>query len=450
MSYLKITNTGEIDINALTLLGASSKAGDNSKIGFFGSGNKYALATFLRNGVEVKIFSGAQEFVVATESISFRGQPFERITINAVATSLTTRTGPEWELWMALREFLCNAIDEGGHDWRVVEGVEPASPGETSIYLSLTSALMSDYDNIEDIVITDVEPIEVVKTSYGSASIYNRRSGKVYRKGICCSLYQEPSLFAYSFDDIPINESRVAIGDYLVQERITSALAACTDRVVVDRIVSGMVNDRERPLLERRLLDGEYWSDSYCGAKLSEAWRDSFLARASVVCPDAYTSFMPPEDVATYLVIPMGFYEKLIEDWPEIPHVGDGNTEWVEGEASEELKVIVDAALKEVVALGLNGGKEFTVRYVNFVDDATIMMAPRERESEILVSARWREGVNYAAGLLEEFTHRVTGHGDGSRALQTFLFAQWLAAERRAFKADHFKALIASALEVSK
>lgn len=33
MNYLKISNKGLLDVEALTLLGASSKRGDNSKIG---------------------------------------------------------------------------------------------------------------------------------------------------------------------------------------------------------------------------------------------------------------------------------------------------------------------------------------------------------------------------------------------------------------------------------
>lgn len=33
MNYLKISNKGILDVEALTLLGASSKRGDNSKIG---------------------------------------------------------------------------------------------------------------------------------------------------------------------------------------------------------------------------------------------------------------------------------------------------------------------------------------------------------------------------------------------------------------------------------
>ena len=55
MKYLIITNKGEIEPQALHLVGASTKRGDSSKIGQFGSGNKYALAYLLRNEHEVLI-----------------------------------------------------------------------------------------------------------------------------------------------------------------------------------------------------------------------------------------------------------------------------------------------------------------------------------------------------------------------------------------------------------
>lgn len=47
--YLKIENEGTVPVEAFTLIGASSKRDDSSKIGMFGSGNKYALAYLLRN-----------------------------------------------------------------------------------------------------------------------------------------------------------------------------------------------------------------------------------------------------------------------------------------------------------------------------------------------------------------------------------------------------------------
>jgi len=44
-TYIEITNNGEMDIDALHLMGVSSKRDDETKIGMFGSGNKYSITS---------------------------------------------------------------------------------------------------------------------------------------------------------------------------------------------------------------------------------------------------------------------------------------------------------------------------------------------------------------------------------------------------------------------
>ena len=60
--YLKISNKGNIDINAFRLMGASTKRGSD-KIGFFGSGLKYGISTLLREGIGLRVFSGIEEII---------------------------------------------------------------------------------------------------------------------------------------------------------------------------------------------------------------------------------------------------------------------------------------------------------------------------------------------------------------------------------------------------
>ncbi len=68
MSYMLFKNKGLMDINALRLLGASTKRGSNDKIGFFGSGWKYSLAVMLRENISFRIFVGKKEIIVQTTS----------------------------------------------------------------------------------------------------------------------------------------------------------------------------------------------------------------------------------------------------------------------------------------------------------------------------------------------------------------------------------------------
>mgnify|MGYP000651360957 CR=1 FL=1 len=93
MKYLRISNKGIINVEALTLLGASTKRGLNGKIGMFGSGNKYALAFLLRNGFEVSIYAGNEKIEIGTEKAQFRDNDFEVITISM------DRTADDAKLW---------------------------------------------------------------------------------------------------------------------------------------------------------------------------------------------------------------------------------------------------------------------------------------------------------------------------------------------------------------
>ena len=112
---IEIANNGEVPVEAFTLMGASTKRGDDTKIGYFGSGLKYAISKLTKDGVDLKIYSGKKEIKITTTNVSLGREKFKRININKRPTSLTTEMGPDWELWQAIREIYCNAADEEGH-----------------------------------------------------------------------------------------------------------------------------------------------------------------------------------------------------------------------------------------------------------------------------------------------------------------------------------------------
>jgi hypothetical protein len=210
--YCIISSAGEIDPLALTLLGASTKRDDNEKIGFFGSGNKYALAYLLREKIEFCVFQGVRELPISTEPVEFRGQTFNRLVIGGIPTGITAETGPKWDLLDVVREFWSNALDEG--EAQIVFNdricVTPV-PGRTTIYIRhlFMEGLSENWPryfaaNQKVLAKTDTGAIIDKSTTAGQLSIMRR--GVFVDKDNA----QSSSLFSYNFVDIPINEARKA------------------------------------------------------------------------------------------------------------------------------------------------------------------------------------------------------------------------------------------------
>ena len=248
-----IANNGEIDSKALTLLGASSKRGDSSKIGMFGSGNKYALAYLIRNGFQVDIYSGTRKVLVETKREEFREQTFDVIYIDGEKTSITTQTGPQWSFWQAIREIYSNAIDEGGDDIYFGNEAEiMPRQGRTTFVISSTGP-----EGYKEIVNFQASKEKYFSKWRGAPiyddgkgnKIYAGNDGTIFRKGIrCVNEQRKPSLFVYDLNEVEIGEDRIITYSYKSSHQIGKLLMECTDEAIVDILFTSMhtelLNDR--------------------------------------------------------------------------------------------------------------------------------------------------------------------------------------------------------------
>jgi len=211
-TYLVIENSGEIDIQALELLGASTKDGIIS-IGEFGSGNKYALAYFVRNNIDLTILSGTEEVKVKKERVMFRNQAFNKIIIGDRETSITDNLGKkDWSMWMAMREIICNSIDE--EDFKIYTTNKIIKQSNKTQFVFLLEAGVLEYVlKIEDYFAWDRKVIlEGNGISSGTIKVYEKEIKsflKIYRKGILIADFKIPSLYDYDLEKVEINESRV-------------------------------------------------------------------------------------------------------------------------------------------------------------------------------------------------------------------------------------------------
>lgn len=207
--YVMIENAGEVETAAFTLMGASTKRDDNAKIGFFGSGNKYAIAYLLRNDINFVVFSGEKQVKIEKEPVSLRGQQFDAIKIDDHITGLTTEAGPDWQAWQVFRELFCNALDEGRC---VVKGdilnedVIGVS-GRTRVFIDKGSSVGDILNDFDKYFTHDRVPLH--NTPFGKIFIIADIRGAVYRQGVRVS-NSNPFISTNKFPfDIDLNKAEI-------------------------------------------------------------------------------------------------------------------------------------------------------------------------------------------------------------------------------------------------
>lgn len=417
--FVEITNDGEIDSLSLSLVGASTKRADNSKIGFFGSGNKYALALLLRENIDFKIFSGTRQIKIEKEEVMFRGQLYEQIIIDGNKTSLTTDMGVDWEEWFAIRELYCNAIDEGGHSLKVAN-IPKGVKGKTKIYVSLTTKLSDFFKNINQYILTNYEAIDNKKTHYGNVELLESDGIKFncYRKNI--RIYPEntvKSLYWYNFYKIEINESRTYKYEHEITERIASYFAKCEDKTIIENYLKNWKGNFEEK------ASWEYTGND----KLSPMWHN--LLQGKRVYPENLALFSGDfEAKHNSYIVPANLAKKIHEQFPDVAVVGYGQNKYEILEMTENEKRIIDKAKEELELIGYKITSEIKVAESNTEDT----IAWYDKKTDIIYHTRkYLTSIKELKNtLLEEHFHSI-GHNDGQREFVTFLIDELIGAKER-------------------
>ena len=270
-NYLLIENGGELDSSSLILLGASTKRNDDAKIGFFGSGNKYAIATLIRENVPFRIFSGEKEINISTEGVNFRDIEFKKISIDGCPTSLTTDMGPEWREWMAIREWVSNSIDEGNSliDKNYNNDVV-GKQGVTRFYVQHVPAVKQVVDNWNSMFAYDRTDV-VYSTDKGKIYSQNNKNENIllFRKGIrAYESENQKSLFQYDMNEFHINESRLIDNLYAAGAKVVDMLLQCDNKKIIRKIVENCT--------KRENYEVMYWESS-----LDYRWRAKHITKGA-------------------------------------------------------------------------------------------------------------------------------------------------------------------------
>ena len=298
MNYLKISNAGILDVEALTLLGASSKREDSTKIGMFGSGNKYALAYLLRNNYEVRIYAGKTEITLGTTEKKFRDRSFSAITINGAETSITTDFGKDWALWQSLRELYCNAIDEGGHKLEYVQSISP-SENETHFYIKSRAEItgfVGDFDNYFS------ENRKVLfECEYGKILAKDGGKLNLYRKGIRCFETDKNSIYDYDLKDVDIDENRLAKYGWMMPSLIWNLVYQCTNKEVIKNV---LFHASEHEYVECIGSDFDYVNKNY----MSEEFKD--VLKELTLAPIGLSGLISTEELGTTTILPNTIFKQ--------------------------------------------------------------------------------------------------------------------------------------------
>lgn len=405
MKYLKIKNNGLLDENIIFLMGASTKTGDKTKIGQFGTGLKYSLAWLLRNNVDFKIFIGKNEVKISSKPLITRGQQFDIITIDGKETSVTSTMGMDWKAWMILREIWCNAVDEGGAQKEIVDQIDPCE-NQTAFYIQLTGDILEANNNWGKYFNTRVPISE--HSYYGGVYQSEGHTMKIYRKGILVKEYENTaSVYDYDFTNGSINELREYIGylDYDISNVLSNM-----DKRGVSYFIDNISPEMKESKIDVSFADFNTWKEALGNAKIISY--ESF---------DALTAMKPESMKETnYLKLPGQFYKRLVKCIDGISALmisEDAHAffETTDSKLEENLKQAL--AILETCDYWVDAELKFIIGIFN---DKNVLGRINLKDRVVMLSAGLRDmGLKELIYvIIEETEHFRTGYSDNTREFQ--------------------------------
>lgn len=416
MKYLKVTNNGICYPEAFTVLGVSTARNNTASIGMFGSGSKMGMNLLLRKGIPPIVKSKDLTVEFATIEKSMGERKFQQVIaeINGEIKELgfSTEFGElDWtDTAMAIREFVSNALDQGGCQLSVVDSITDETD-KTSVYIPYTPEVQEYHENIntyflqlagEDFVIGD-----------------NPEKGlKVYRKGVAVHIDRNAeALFRYNLNNLKLDESRNA-DSWTLKYHAALKIHEISENQA-KKLVRAFINQEE--CFETNSLDYSYARLNGLGPIIAKAFQDIY--GDAVICPSnmiehcskKYRNIIPVNSATFKLFSESGV--KVAETKGGKLGVENG---YMPIPITTDCKRIVNRVWKKLEKLGLTNGK---------VKPKIEMFAkPMDCGSQI---GGYQEGDiiyierNYVNSkvILEELGHYITGADDCTRDFQDWSFA---------------------------
>lgn len=410
--YLKISNGIEIEPNAFKLLGACTKRGDTSKIGYFGSGLKYAIAVMMREGVEMRIFSGMREVVLGTISENFRDNVFHIITIDGEKTSLTTSMGVDWKLWQAIREIYCNALDEEDCDIKRGECEAVGEEGCTIFYIPIVDGLQDIINKWDKYFAYNRETL--VYNKIGSVYETVDDTATIYRRGIRCYDTKEKSLYDYELPKISINESRVISMTWDISTNLHKIWSQLATRDMIASLCKHFKKIGEKTKYLEDRMDWRQYELNF-----SDTWLEYFENK--ILIPEEQAGdYLDYVNQPNSVIIPIRLIKALQHKFGDKIkccsinfNMGD---DWVEAIPDSKRTHLLDKAKSFLTECGLKVEYDIIVAVFEAKNILGSILAPDKIILSVDIFDKGLRMIVHA--LLEETAHLETGLGDETRAFQ--------------------------------
>lgn len=405
MKYLKIRNKGILDIRLVALMGGTTKANDEYKIGQFGTGLKYTLAFLIRNNIDFHIFAGAEKIDIKVETEQIRDEDFNIICINGHRTSITDRMGKEWSAWMIIRELWCNALDEG-ESFREITETLGGEDDTTTFYIQATSEIKAVIDNWTNYFVHDVEPLH----SDSQTAIYpGGNSLRIYKNGVLIKEdLKRKALFAYDLKNAPINELR----EY--NDSLSYPVFKCLKNACPEVITAFL----------------EQVTDIHFEAECDYSWYEDFnknwketIGAAKLIHPKAKEAIEARGleiDMTSTICVPETIYKALTKQFKGIGalRVADKVNEFYETYSSSS-----DEKIKQALVILEEAEYNFSpeLRFIFGVfGDKNVWAKINTDEKIVMISENLADKslFDVVTTLVEENEHFKSGHVDCSRQFQ--------------------------------
>lgn len=439
--WLMIQNPGEVPLWGIRLLGLSEK--EESQIGRFGSGLKEAICLLTRLNIPLVICSGETRVEFSTQNLG--GHDEIGFTLNQDVDGyeagkwhglgLHPNFGRhDWtDPWQALREIVCNAIDEGLDMMHrgVVAEIEPKA-GCTRAYIGNQPSIRNAYNSLNDRILQlgDHTPAQ----SYSKGNIYNRiglgPGAQIYHKGIWVCGNGQKSIYDYDFPELKITESRTSAASD-VNRQMTIALEHMNATLLtpIVRIMSTSSFEKNDFFDYAEAHVG--WSSIHWELTTNPSrgapWKEAFHrvhGEGAIACSSDMAMLKRVAD-AGLTPIPLTetihnvFKAAGVRTHEDVLNRDDlEGIEIIRGGQHSELCKRADRVWNALAEVGAVMGERPSLLIFREPPACEVSRLGFERDGMVYINVNVLGSRNERLALIEEFGHASTGAGDETRAFQ--------------------------------